>query len=175
MEKEYLLREKPLKALWLFALPMMVGNLFQQFYTMADSMIVGVSWGKTALAAIGASYALTNVFICIAIGGGVGAGVLTGRYFGAREYLRLRLCIRTALHDLSGLKPAAFRFRSFVLQCHSSCFAYAGKCAADGFCLSDDLFSGLALSLPLQCAFRYVQRPGTLPGAAVSVDLFFDD
>lgn len=97
MKKEYLLREKPLKALWLFALPMMVGNLFQQFYTMADSMIVGRFVGEDALAAIGASYALTNVFICIAIGGGVGAGVLTGRYFGAREYLRLRLCIRTAL------------------------------------------------------------------------------
>ena len=97
MEKEYLLHEKPLKALWLFALPMMVGNLFQQFYTMADSMIVGRFVGEDALAAIGASYALTNVFICIAIGGGVGAGVLTGRYFGAREYLRLRLCIRTAL------------------------------------------------------------------------------
>ena len=81
MEKEYLLREKPLKALWLFALPMMVGNLFQQFYTMADSMIVGRFVGEDALAAIGASYALTNVFICIAIGGGVGAGVLTGQYF----------------------------------------------------------------------------------------------
>ena len=68
MEKEYLLREKPLKALWLFALPMMVGNLFQQFYTMADSMIVGRFVGEDALAAIGASYALTNVFICIASG-----------------------------------------------------------------------------------------------------------
>ncbi|MEI3524755.1 MAG: hypothetical protein V8Q27_00425 [Eubacteriales bacterium] len=46
MEKEYLLREKPLRAIWLFALPMMAGNLFQQFYTMADSMIVGRSWEK---------------------------------------------------------------------------------------------------------------------------------
>ena len=97
MEKEYLLHEKPLKAIWLFALPMMVGNLFQQFYTMADSLIVGRFVGENALAAIGASYALTNVFICIAIGGGVGAGVLTGRYFGAREYGRLRLCVSTAL------------------------------------------------------------------------------
>ena len=76
----------PARAIWLFALPMMAGNLFQQFYTMADSMIVGRFVGEEALAAIGASYALTNVFICIAIGGGVGAGVLTGRYFGAREY-----------------------------------------------------------------------------------------
>ena len=78
VEKEYFLREKPLRAIWLFALPMMAGNLFQQFYTMADSMIVGRFVGEEALAAIGASYALTNVFICIAIGGGVGGlvGVL---------------------------------------------------------------------------------------------------
>ncbi len=107
MEKEYLLREKPLRAIWLFALPMMAGNLFQQFYTMADSMIVGRFVGEEALAAIGASYALTNVFICIAIGGGVGAGVLTGRYFGAREYGKLRLCVRTAL--------LAFLFLSLLL------------------------------------------------------------
>lgn len=41
MDKEYLIHERPLKALLLFALPIMVGNLFQQFYTMADSVIVG--------------------------------------------------------------------------------------------------------------------------------------
>ena len=76
VEKEYLLREKPLRAIWLFALPMMAGNLFQQFYTMADSMIVGRFVGEEALAAIGASYALTNVFICIAIGGGVLQAIL---------------------------------------------------------------------------------------------------
>ena len=112
MEKEYLLREKPLKAIWLFALPMMAGNLFQQFYTTADSMIVGRFVGEDALAAIGASYALTHVFICIAIGGGVGAGVLTGRYFGAREYMRLRLCVSTALLTflLLSLLLAAFGF-----------------------------------------------------------------
>ena len=84
MEKEYLLREKPLRAIWLFALPMMAGNLFQQFYTMADSMIVGRFVGEEALAAIGASYALTNVFICIAIGGGTYVhGIPGGVAFGA--------------------------------------------------------------------------------------------
>ena len=40
MEKEYLIREKPLKALLLFAFPMIIGNLFQQFYTMVDSVVV---------------------------------------------------------------------------------------------------------------------------------------
>ena len=40
MEKEYLIREKPLKALLLFAFPMIIGNLFQQLYSFADSMVV---------------------------------------------------------------------------------------------------------------------------------------
>ena len=89
MEKTYLLTEKPTKALLLFALPMMVGNLFQQLYTMADSVIVGRFVGEGALAAVGASYSLTTVFISIAIGGGVGASVLTSRNFGAGEYQEL--------------------------------------------------------------------------------------
>ena len=97
MEKEYLLRERPLRALFLFALPMIVGNLFQQFYTMADSMVVGRYVSENALAAVGASYSLTHVFICVAIGGGAGASVLTSRYFGAREYDRMKGSISTAL------------------------------------------------------------------------------
>ena len=97
MEKEYLIREKPLKALLLFAFPMIIGNLFQQFYTMVDSVVVGRFVGENALAAVGASYSLTNVFISIAIGGGVGASVLVSRYFGARDYRRMKTSVSTAL------------------------------------------------------------------------------
>ena len=50
---------------------------------MADSIIVGQFVGSSALAAVGACAALTNVFICVALGAGVGAGVLVSRYFGA--------------------------------------------------------------------------------------------
>ena len=57
-------------ALLFFALPMILGNLFQQFYNMADSVIVGKYVGEDALAAVGASYSLTTVFIMVAIGGG---------------------------------------------------------------------------------------------------------
>lgn len=97
MKKEYLITEKPWKALLLFALPMIIGNLFQQFYTMVDSVVVGRFVSENALAAVGASYALTTVFISVAIGGGVGASVITSRYFGARNYRRMKLSIRTAL------------------------------------------------------------------------------
>ncbi len=85
------------RSLFLFALPMLLGNLFQQFYNMADSMIVGRFVGENALAAVGASYALTTVFISIAVGGGIGAGVLTSRYLGAEDYPNLRLSVSTSL------------------------------------------------------------------------------
>ena len=97
MEKEYLIREKPLKALLLFAFHMIIGNFFQQLYTMVDSVVVGRFVSENALAAVGASYSLTNVFISIAIGGGVGASVLVSRYFGARDYRRMKTSVSTAL------------------------------------------------------------------------------
>lgn len=60
-------------------------------------MIVGNFLGEEALAAVGASYALTNVFIMIAIGGGNGASVLTSQYLGARDYARMKTSVFTAL------------------------------------------------------------------------------
>ena len=85
------------KSLFLFALPILLGNLFQQFYNMVDSMVVGRYVGENALAAVGASYALSTVFISIAVGGGIGASVLTSRYLGAKDYKNLHLSIRTSM------------------------------------------------------------------------------
>ena len=93
---DYLIQKKPLSALLIFALPMIIGNLFQQTYTMADSAIVGRLVGEQALAAVGASYSLTNIFICVAIGGGIGASVIVSRYFGAKEYRKMKLAVYTA-------------------------------------------------------------------------------
>ena len=61
---EYLITDAPLKALTVFAMPMILGSFFQQVYNMADSIIVGQYVGSSALAAVGACAALTNVFIC---------------------------------------------------------------------------------------------------------------
>lgn len=97
MRSDYLTVYNPMKAILLFSFPMMLGNLFQQLYTLADSAIAGRYAGENALAAIGASYSLTTVFICIAIGGGVGASVLVSRAFGAREFSRMKGIIWTAL------------------------------------------------------------------------------
>ena len=97
MKNDYLIQKKPLPALVLFSVPIIVGNLFQQFYTMADSAIVGRFVSEQALAAVGASYALTNIFICVAIGGGIGASVIVSRYFGAKEYEKMKSAVFTAL------------------------------------------------------------------------------
>ena len=92
-----LITQKPGKALFLFALPMIIGNMFQQFYNMADSIIVGQLVGEDALAAVGASYSFTTVFIMIAIGGGIGASVLTSQYLGAGKLKEMKSSIYTFL------------------------------------------------------------------------------
>ncbi len=61
--KKYdMLTDNPGKSLLFFVLPMILGNLFQQFYNITDSVVVGKFVGEQALAAVGASYAITNVF-----------------------------------------------------------------------------------------------------------------
>ena len=96
MKNDYLVQKKPLSALLIFALPIVIGNLFQQLYTMADSAIVGHYVSEGALAAVGASYSLTNVFICIAVGGGMGASVVVGRYYGAHRYTDVKRAFTTS-------------------------------------------------------------------------------
>lgn len=93
----YLTDEKPSKAIIKFALPMIIGSLFQQVYTLVDSAVVGKYVGEAALASIGASFALTTIFICIAVGGGAGASVLIARYFGSRDYKRMKSSIYTSM------------------------------------------------------------------------------
>ena len=93
----YLIDQSPSKALVRFSIPMIIARFFQQIYTIVDSAVVGKFVGEKALASIGASFALTTIFICIAIGGGVGASVVISRYFGKKDYPRMKLAIYTAI------------------------------------------------------------------------------
>lgn len=97
MKDNDMITKSPGRTLFFFALPMIVGNLFQQFYNMVDTVIVGRFVGVGALAAVGASYSFTNVFIMVAIGGGIGASVLTSQYLGAEDYGKMRTSAYTAL------------------------------------------------------------------------------
>ena len=112
---EYLITDAPLNALTVFAMPMILGSFFQQIYNMADSIIVGQFVGSSALAAVGACAALTNVFICVALGAGAGAGVLVSRYFGANEYGKMKTIVSTSL--------LSFLILSIVLGIFGLCFS----------------------------------------------------
>lgn len=111
---EYLITDTPLKALTVFAMPLILGSFFQQVYNMTDSIIVGQFVGSSALAAVGACAALTNVFICVALGAGV--GVLVSRYFGARNYSKMKTIVSTSL--------ISFLFLSIILGAFGFCFSH---------------------------------------------------
>lgn len=96
--KKYdMLTDHPGKALLAFVVPMILGNLFQQFYNIADSVIVGRFVGEQALAAVGASYAITNVFIAIAIGGGIGSSVVISQFLGAGRMAKMKTAVFTTM------------------------------------------------------------------------------
>lgn len=80
-----LTKEHPNKTLWRFLLPMMFSVMFQQIYNIADSMIAGRFAGEDALAAVGASYPITIIFMAFAVGMNLGASVIVSRLFGAGD------------------------------------------------------------------------------------------
>lgn len=80
-----------------FALPLFLGNLFQQLYNVADSLIVGNFIGADALAAVSYSGSLIFLMVGFFNGMSVGAGVVTARYFGARDSKSLERSIHTTV------------------------------------------------------------------------------
>ena len=85
------------KGLLLFALPMIAGNLLQQFYNIADTLIVGQALGKNALAAVGSAYTLMTFLTSIFLGLSMGAGALFSIYLGKKDYASLRSAVYHAL------------------------------------------------------------------------------
>ena len=93
---------KPSKKLFWFSIPLLLSVAFQQLYQMADSVIVGrfaatPEAGELALAAVGASYPITQLFVAVATGVNIGTSVLVSQLFGARRYLRMKTAVSTAL------------------------------------------------------------------------------
>lgn len=81
----------------LFALPLMVGNIFQMLYNTVDSIVVGQFVSKEALAAVNSTTTIVNMAVFFFNGFSVGAGVLIARYFGAKDYPRLHQAIETTM------------------------------------------------------------------------------
>ena len=83
------------KGMLLFALPIFLGNVFQQFYNAFDSWVVGRFLGDTALAAVSSSGSLIFLMIGFFNGIAMGAGVIIARFFGAKDYDSMRKAIHT--------------------------------------------------------------------------------
>lgn len=79
-----------------FALPMLIGNVFQQLYNIVDSIIVGRYLGDKALAAVGASFPIIFMIIALIIGVGIGVSVVISQYFGAKQYDKVKRASDTA-------------------------------------------------------------------------------
>lgn len=98
VERSTLMTEGPIaRQLIAFAVPLLLGNLFQQLYNTADSLIVGNFLGSEALAAVSSSGSLIHLLIGFFNGLAMGAGVVIGRHYGAREIDRVQKAIHTML------------------------------------------------------------------------------
>ena len=85
------------KQLILFALPLLVGNLFQQLYNTVDSIVVGNYVSKTALAAVGSTDCIINTIIGFFSGLSTGAGVVISHNFGSRDDKALHCTVHTTI------------------------------------------------------------------------------
>ena len=108
------------KVITCFSLPLLVGNLLQQFYNIADSIIVGQFLGKEALAAVSASFYIYYFIIAVVIGVGSGTTVVVSQYFGARQYEKVQatfssffifMLLASILLSITGMLTAEQIFR----------------------------------------------------------------
>lgn len=87
----------PAKLIFLFTIPLLVGNIFQQFYNMIDMIIVGQTIGKTALAAVGSTGSITFLIIGFAQGLSAGLSIITAQRFGAKDYRGVKQSFATSI------------------------------------------------------------------------------
>ena len=104
-----MVHEKPLKALLRFAVPLLLGNVLQQLYNMADSIVVGNLIGSAALAAVGTSGPLVQLLLGFFMGLSTSVGILVAHAVGAGDSERMQRLLRTGLSLglLSGLALGA--------------------------------------------------------------------
>jgi len=92
-----LTKGKTSRVIFNFSIPLFISVVFQQMYNIADSVIAGRFAGEAALAAVGASYPITNIFNAIAVGCNIGCGVIISQLFGAGKYKKVKTAVSTSL------------------------------------------------------------------------------
>ena len=85
-----LTKGKPIKLILQFAIPVMLGNIFQLFYSLADTRIVGSCLGEEALAAVGSTSSLNSMIVGFLLGLTNGFAIISARSFGAKDEKHLK-------------------------------------------------------------------------------------
>jgi putative MATE family efflux protein len=83
------------KLIFQFAAPMLLGNIFQQLFSVIDAIVVGNFIGKEALAAVGASFPIIFMMVSLIIGLVIGTTVVIAQYFGAKDFVKVKRAIDT--------------------------------------------------------------------------------
>ncbi len=83
------------RKLWSFSIPMLISVIFQQLYNIADSVIAGKFVGEDALAAVGASYPITMIYMAVAIGCNIGCSIIISQLFGGKSFKDMKTAIST--------------------------------------------------------------------------------
>ena len=133
-----------------YAVPMILGNLFQLTYNAADSVIIGKFLGENALAAVATSNPVMTIMILGASGIGIGASVIMGKFYGAKDHAALKREFSTTVisctvfsllvfllgslltpeiltwrYRICGSSSSAFYFLSNIISCPTRCEASA--------------------------------------------------
>lgn len=83
----------PIKLLLSFSMPMLIGNIFQQFYNMVDTIVIGRYEGANSLAAVGSVGSLTFLLLSFVMGFTTGASIIVSQYFGAKDEKMMRKAV----------------------------------------------------------------------------------
>ncbi|MDF2543580.1 MAG: putative rane protein [Herbinix sp.] len=92
----------PAKLILKFAIPMLIGNIFQQFYNMVDSIVVGKFVGHDALAAVGATGPLNFFIFALSFGLSAGISIVISQFYGAKDYENVKKSFATATYIIVG-------------------------------------------------------------------------
>ena len=124
-KSDALLTGAPLPTLFYFALPIILGNIFQQLYSIVDAIVVGKFLGDLPLAGISVAAPIVDVANALVIGGTIGIGVLCAQMCGAEDWTRLR-CMNATAPPSSEQHSASATTRPAV------CFFFG--CVCSGCC-----------------------------------------
>ncbi len=86
-----------MKNIFLFAIPIVIGNILQQLYTTVDTLVIGNYCGSTSLAAVGTSSQPVEVLLCVFLGIGTGVSILVSQYAGAADQQKIKNSTATAI------------------------------------------------------------------------------